>query len=1172
LIKASTTLRGACNIAHVVIRDSHHLIEAIYDATQIFFVDPGGATGEFEKVADEWWVETKRALDDGTTIDFDYTYSYNGSYRLDSISYPDSETTNLVYDATGDLISITRRNGDSLGFVHAGNFKTATFVKSGTTVPTSRIGWSHNTGNMQIDSVFEFVGAGLNTSATRVHYTYSDGLVESVTSNGIEITFDPMDGEDVGSYRIASSTNGTNTYMTNECIVEYVDMATRTVYYKTYAGDYNNEVINSSTLYYNEHGMIKEATSHHGGVTQYHYQYDEDSSYPIDQWDNVLSATYEFGRWTDSIYSATDATGAIQSNYLLATYNYDSADELVTCSSYVYDTTGNLLKSGSWDVTGGDWISFTENSYIWNATDEYYSLSASSDGEERTSHYVYDVTGRIIQTGIGYATTTYEHDSEGRWSKMTSPTGKEVEYDYYESGSIASVTNASGTTSYEYSDENEGNQLVAVFDALDQKTSFEYDDRGRMLATKIYTGTSSYSLHTSSEYSYDYFGRLGSATDFNGNGKNFEYDILGRMVRKTYGNSVDPPWINYNYDTQGYLTSIESDCGIGCQDTINYSYDTEGRLQYRTGVNYASIGYVYDAGGRPKTHIWPTNKGSANSVAQTTSLTYTYDKASRIAAIYPDGKPQALAYYTYSDAGQVLTIDLENGTSTEMAYDATYGRLTSLSNFEADGSTVMTSFAYVYDLDDYVTSVARENGDVISYAYDGVGRLTDEWRVTSGSTTVYHNQFEYDAVGNRTEWVQTDSVEDSTTYSYQYNTLNQVIQCTWTDPEYSDNHRNLYDYDLNGNLTRKREQTYQGDLGDYATSETWEYTWDHEDRLVKVLQKNGQDVTQQTVEYAYCVSCGGGLTHKIVKSSTGAITKWIAFEGEGSTQLRTDEKWDSNSDSIISETDEWRTERVSCNAKGGITKEIIYNYINASTTTIETTTTIYFHKNGFQQVSALSDNTGELIEGQILGIDSAWNILGPLNLTNQRASSYDEDTELIRMGYMWYEPSSDAAALYVGITVDVDTYLNTSSKSADDPKKDEKDKKYINCMRVRGEILFLNRKISKTKNPATKRLFESWLRRAQSQYDQLDCDRWLKKLICGRGKGNLFCELAKEKIEAKWASAEIFRMHETMPCKKKGDACTILCMVKVKVGKKPVTYLPGLQHLPGNCIDLSDKK
>jgi YD repeat-containing protein len=971
--------------------------EAIYGATQIFFVDPGGATGEFEKVADEWWVETKRALDDGTTIDFDYTYTYNSSYRLDSISYPDNETTNLVYDATGDLTCITRRNGDSLGFVHAGNFKTATFVKSGTTVPTSSIGWSHNTSNMQIDSVFEFVGAGLTTSVTRAHYTYSDGLVESVTSNGIEITFDPMSSEDVGSYRIASSTDGTNTYMTNECIVEYVDMATKTIYYKTYAGDYNDAVINSSTLYYNEHGLLKEATSHHGGVTQYHYQYDEDSSYPMSQWGNVLSVTDEFGRWIDNVYSATDANGAIEANYLLTTYNYDSADELVTCSSYVYDATGNLLKSGSWDVDDGNWLTYTENTYVWNATDENYDLLSTSDGEGRTSYYVYDATGRIIQTGTGSATTTYEYDSNGHSSKSTFPTSIEIEYGYYDSGSIASVTNASGTTRYEYSNDNEGDQLVALYDALDQKTGYEYDDQGRLQATNIYAGTSSYALHASSAYSYDYFGRIGTTTDFNGSSKNFEYDILGRMVRKTYGNSIDPPWINYNYDTQGYLTSIESDCGIGCQDTINYSYNTEGRLQYRTGVNYGSIGYVYDDAGRPKTHIWPISKGSETSVARTTSLTYTYDNASRIAAIYPDGKPQALAYYTYNDAGQTETIDLENGTSVEMTYDSTYGRLTLLTNYESDGSTAMTSFAYAYNLDGYVTSVARENGDVISYAYDGVGRLTDEWVKDTTGSTVYRNEFEYDAVGNRTEWIQTDNIAGCTTFKYTYNTLNQLTDRTWTGQNEE------YTYDLNGNLTQKVEKVSG------TTDEVWEYTWDHEDRLVKVVQKNAQGETQKTVEYAYCVSCGGSLTHKIVKDDTGTITKWIAFESEGSAQLRTDEKWDSNGNNIIEATDEWRTHRITYNAMLGAQKEMICSYINNSTDTAISSSMVYFHYDGFGYTTALSNNNGLLINNQLLGIDSAYQIIGPMDLTNRRASYYDKDSELYNINGKW----SDLSALSI---------------------------------------------------------------------------------------------------------------------------------------------------------------
>jgi YD repeat-containing protein len=92
----------------------------------------------------------------------------------------------------------------------------------------------------------------------------------------------------------------------------------------------------------------------------------------------------------------------------------------------------------------------------------------------------------------------------------------------------------------------------------------------------------------------------------------------------------------------------------------------------------------------------------------------------------------------------------------------------------------MTSFAYTYDLDGYVTEVERENGDTISCDYDGVGRLIDEHREASGSSTVYRNQFQYDPVGNRTRWVRTEPHPEggtaTSTHDYSYNSLNQLVE------------------------------------------------------------------------------------------------------------------------------------------------------------------------------------------------------------------------------------------------------------------------------------------------------------------------------------------------------------------------------------------------------------
>ncbi len=188
-----------------------------------------------------------------------------------------------------------------------------------------------------------------------------------------------------------------------------------------------------------------------------------------------------------------------------------------------------------------------------------------------------------------------------------------------------------------------------------------------------------------------------------------------------------------------------------CSVTIAYSYDEQGRLQYRTGVGYGTIGYHYDSAARSESHVWPVAPGEGSEGPKTTEVRYSYNLAGGLAALNVDGAAGALANYGYNDAGQVQLITLENGTSVLMSYDATYGRLSSLVNRDKTYQT-MTSFAYTYNNDGYVTRVERENGDVIDYQYDGVGRLMDEWRKTSGAALVHRNRFQYDAVGNRTQW------------------------------------------------------------------------------------------------------------------------------------------------------------------------------------------------------------------------------------------------------------------------------------------------------------------------------------------------------------------------------------------------------------------------------------
>ena len=62
-----------------------------------------------------------------------------------------------------------------------------------------------------------------------------------------------------------------------------------------------------------------------------------------------------------------------------------------------------------------------------------------------------------------------------------------------------------------------------------------------------------------------------------------------------------------------------------------------------------------------------------------------------------------------------------------------------------------------------ITSITRENDDIIYYGYDDADRLTAEAWKDSGGSTIYAFEWDYDAVGNRT-WQNRNSAQ--TYYSH----------------------------------------------------------------------------------------------------------------------------------------------------------------------------------------------------------------------------------------------------------------------------------------------------------------------------------------------------------------------------------------------------------------------
>jgi len=488
------------------------------------------------------------------------------------------------------------------------------------------------------------------------------------------------------------------------------------------------------------------------------------------------------------------------------------------------------------------------------------------------------------------------------------------------------------------------------------------------------------------------------------------------MARKSYVNSSDivTASIVYNYNDAGQLGSISSYCNSGCGNNIYYQYDKLGRLLYRSGVGYGQIGFQRDAMGRTKSLQWMATPD------EPTSLSYNYDMAGRVTSVVQDASYTPLASYSYDKSGAVDEVMLENGAHVEYHYDSTTGRLTGLYNKDVNGDT-FAGFDYTYDNDGLVSRVDIEDGSYVLYDYDDQNRLTDEWRKTSAGSTIYRHQYQYDDAGNRTQHIYTDNVSNSTTFTLTYNDLNQLTQRSWSHGSYD--YRQLYEYDDNGNLTQKLEaQNWENTQWD--TTELWQYTWDHENRLIQVLQSMppdaGGDVTlYKKVQFQYCPSCGGNRTGKVVwindnfdmgseEQPSWALTKWLRYETLGLDQLRVDAKYDADQDGL-DEADPLRTERVTYDSPGAvgyIERETIFVYATPYTAGSPTLSNIYYHYDVMMNVAAVSDYSGDWISGQRFHEDAFGRFSGEGTITYRRITcrEYDADTRLYDFHARWYDP------------------------------------------------------------------------------------------------------------------------------------------------------------------------
>ncbi|HMP90393.1 MAG TPA: hypothetical protein PJ991_09335, partial [Kiritimatiellia bacterium] len=472
-----------------------------------------------------------------------------------------------------------------------------------------------------------------------------------------------------------------------------------------------------------------------------------------------------------------------------------------------------------------------------------------------------EVNGRMVfsktRTGVE---TTYAYDDLGRQVEVTDPrTGTSLIH-YNALGQVDYIEDAmQNRTSFGY-DSLSGHR-ISVTNALSDTISTDYDEQGRMIRQSGAT----YPV----EYDYDEFGRM--------------------VVMRTWRDESGTPDATYwNYDpATGLLTNKVFADG----KATTYTYTSDGKLATRVWARGVTTTYSYDTATETLTGLTYSDT--------TPDVTFTYDRIGRQITV-EDALGTRTNVYNASTLLH-LAEQLPNGIELERTYDS-LGRPAGIAVSGGPGNYSVT---YGYDnlgRFSYITSSVESVQSVISYSYLPESDLIEGWTYSAGASfartyeshrnlingienmsgTNLISAFAYtnDEVGRRIQRIDTrPSMLFSNTF--EYNARSEVISALMGDDDHE------YVYDAIGNRERSRvnaatntytanelnqyisvtnatgiEAAYDND-GNLVEFGDWSFTWDGENRLVKVAS-NQLPVVENLYDYQ------GRRVMKITPTSTSS--------------------------------------------------------------------------------------------------------------------------------------------------------------------------------------------------------------------------------------------------------------------------------------------------------------
>lgn len=435
--------------------------------------------------------------------------------------------------------------------------------------------------------------------------------------------------------------------------------------------------------------------------------------------------------------------GATATNGDLKIYTFmDGLERKIQTRSDAEDVSKQIIVDTFYNSSGN--IAKETVPYLASSSTTY----GAPDNTVKFSQTTYDILSRpitITNTKLEDKTISYDHWKETIVDE-NGHTKREFKNAYGKIWKVEEVNDASTyTTTYNY---DARDLLTKIIDHASNEIIFSYDTLGRKIS-QVDPDMGEWT------YDYDPVGNLITQIDAKNVTITREYDELDRITKIDYPTDID---VEYTYDVDtlgkssriGTLSSVVDQAG-----TISYTYNdyllktSEKRLSDGESLE---TGYSYDYADRLVQRKNPDGKRvvyTYNAQGELETLKeHTYNRQGDVESI-----KDILDDVEYNSLGKITANEFSNGVTTNYSYNTDDFRLNRIQTGGAQ------DLSYTYDnIGNVLTIEDNINSKTQTFTYDDLDRLK-----TASETEGYSHEFEYDPIGNITEFT---SSEGSIEYSY----------------------------------------------------------------------------------------------------------------------------------------------------------------------------------------------------------------------------------------------------------------------------------------------------------------------------------------------------------------------------------------------------------------------